>query len=447
MRSFDSPDVSCLRARIQSLPAALSLGVILGFAPSMGFAPSVWADPPVLGSLEFQISSASHMVQTKAKSAADAAGNFVVVWESFEADGDSYGILGRRFASDGTAMGDNFVVNAYTTSLQVFPDIVMRPSGEFVVIWQSAYHDDDGFDVYARRFDSLANPLGPDLEVNPTTVGDQHDPAVSLTANGGFLVIWDHDDGADHRISAQQFDSAGNRTGNELLISSPMSQDDFDPRVELRADGSFITTWERTLGDGSGKGVFAQLLTSDGAADGSEFPVNVNTAFDQENPEIAPAADGSFAVTWQSQTTEGAENEILFRIFNSDGSPRTGDLQVNVSTTDNQIHPMISPSENGFVIVWESETGLVPDEKAVLGRCFDSQGQGGGEFQVNELVPGNQYYTDIAATTPGRFIVAWTSDDCSGCANEVKGRVIEVSALFVDGFESGDTSVWTSTTP
>ena len=424
-------------------------GPCVGLAAAMALvsAGSAWADPPVLGSSEFAVSSTTPKVQTKAQAAADANGNFVVVWESDEGDGDFYSILGRRFTSDGTAMGDNFVVNGYTTSLQVLPDIAMWPSGEFVVIWQSAYHDDDGFDVYARRFDSLANPLGPDLDVNPTTVGDQHDPSLSLTGDGGFIVIWDHDNGADHRIAAQTFDSSGDRTGSELLISTSLTEDELNPRVRLRADGSFVTVWERTEGDGSGKGVFARLLTSDGTADGDEFLVNISTAFDQEDPEIAVSPDGSFAIVWGSQTSEGAENEIYFRIYNSDAAPRTAELQVNVSTLFPQTNPTIAPAGDGFVIVWESETGQVPEAKAVLGRCFDSLGQGGGEFQVNQLADGDQYYSDLATSTPGRFIVAWTSDDCTGCDNEVKGRVIELSAVFVDGFEAGNTSAWTSTVP
>ena len=423
---------------------------LVGLLIPLAIASAVSATGPPTPS-EFKISSAIHEVQTKARAAADADGNFVVVWEagfSADVDGDSYGILGRRFSSSGAPIGDSFVVNDYTTSLQVFPDIVMKPSGEFVVIWQSAYHDDNGFDVYARRFDSLANPLGPDLEVNPSTDGDQHDASVSLAADGGFLVIWDHDNGAEHEIRAQRFDASGNHAGGEQTVSAPASEDDFDPRAELRPDGSWITVWERTEGDGSGKSVFARFLSSDGMPTGDEFAVNQYTKWDQENPEVAVSSDGSFAVVWQSQLLEDSEDGILFRVYSSDGSPNTDELQVNITTLGRQVHPMISASSDGFVIVWDSDFGSPEEGFAIHGRRFSSDGQEqGGEFQVNEIAAGDQYYVDIASTAEDRYIVVWTSDDCTGCNNEVEGGLLDLNAIFINGFESGDATAWTWTTP
>src|SRR5262245_36609456 len=51
--------------------------------------------------------------------AADASGNFVVVWNSNGQDGSGYGILGQRYDSVGSALGTEFRVNSFTTYYQV----------------------------------------------------------------------------------------------------------------------------------------------------------------------------------------------------------------------------------------------------------------------------------------------------------------------------------------
>ena len=48
--------------------------------------------------------------------ASDAAGNFVVVWDSADQDGSDVGVFGQRYASSGAPLGPEFRVNTYTTS-------------------------------------------------------------------------------------------------------------------------------------------------------------------------------------------------------------------------------------------------------------------------------------------------------------------------------------------
>ena len=50
--------------------------------------------------------------------AADASGNFVVVWQSVGQDGSDDGIFGQRYDSEGVVLGSEFQVNSYTTNRQ-----------------------------------------------------------------------------------------------------------------------------------------------------------------------------------------------------------------------------------------------------------------------------------------------------------------------------------------
>src|SRR6185369_6029572 len=69
---------------------------------------------------------------------------------------------------------------------------------------------------------------------------------------------------------------------------------------------------------------------------GSEFQVNTTTASDQSAPRIAVAADGHYVVAWQSNNQDGSKNGVYARVYNADGSARTGEIAVNTTTLDDQ---------------------------------------------------------------------------------------------------------------
>ena len=105
--------------------------------------------------------------------ASDAAGNFVVVWESYGQDGSSYGVFGQRYASTGAPLGPEFRVNTYTTGYQHDPAVASDSSGNFVVVWTSDGQDGSGNGVFGQRYDSSGAPLGPEFRVNTYTTDAQ----------------------------------------------------------------------------------------------------------------------------------------------------------------------------------------------------------------------------------------------------------------------------------
>jgi len=64
--------------------------------------------------------------------AQDAAGDFVVVWQSLSQDGSGYGVFGQRYASSGAPSGLEFRVNSYTTDHQRNPAVAVDGAGTFV---------------------------------------------------------------------------------------------------------------------------------------------------------------------------------------------------------------------------------------------------------------------------------------------------------------------------
>jgi hypothetical protein len=132
------------------------------------------AGVPVGG--EFQVNTFTTNTQYRPAVAADPAGNFVIVWQSYTQDGYGFGVFGQQFRADGTPVGDEFQCNTYTTEEQGRPAVGMEPNGEFVVTWRSYSQDGSNFGAFVRRF---AGPIA------TTTTSTTLPGATSTTVAGG----------------------------------------------------------------------------------------------------------------------------------------------------------------------------------------------------------------------------------------------------------------------
>ena len=85
--------------------------------------------------------------------------DFVIVWQSFNEDGNNWGVFGQMFNSADAKVGGEFQVNTFTLDQQDNPSVAMDSAGDFVVAWQSFNEATGiGYDVYARRYNSAAVP-------------------------------------------------------------------------------------------------------------------------------------------------------------------------------------------------------------------------------------------------------------------------------------------------
>jgi len=86
---------------------------------------------------------------------ADARGRFVVAWTDAYYGGESqYGIWGRAFEPDGTPDGGQFHANTFTSGMQgnLGPGLAVAPNGDFVIVWDSEDQDGDGYGIFGQRF-------------------------------------------------------------------------------------------------------------------------------------------------------------------------------------------------------------------------------------------------------------------------------------------------------
>jgi hypothetical protein len=67
-------------------------------------------------------------------------------------EGDGAGIFGRRFDAAGVPIGTEFQVNTYTTNDQTNPRVAADEAGHFVVVWESYGQDSDQQGVFGQLY-------------------------------------------------------------------------------------------------------------------------------------------------------------------------------------------------------------------------------------------------------------------------------------------------------
>lgn len=310
--------------------------------------------------------------------ARDADGDFIIAWRG--SDSSNAGVFGRRFSPAGTPQGAEFAVNQFTANDQALPSVAMDAAGNFIVSWSSNFQT-VRYDTMARRYGADGTPAGDEFAVPSLLDSEEWNSDVALNASGQFVVAWSRYTGASaYEIAAKRFDAGGVAQpsesapgqfvppdGLEARVNTLRSGHQWVPEVAMAADGSFAVIWIDMDGqhDGSGKGIFGQLYKPDGSLRGSEFLVNTYTQGDQTGADptfgvgLAMDPAGNFVVAWH-------------------GPGRDGDTSAT----------------------------------SIFAQRFDRNGaRVGPEFQVNTVAAGNPRGPSLAIDGDGDFVIAWESSN------------------------------------
>jgi len=407
-----------------------------------------WSQAPI-GS-EFRVNSYTTGTQYFPSVAADAGGNFVVVWQSNGQDGSGPGIFGRRYDAAGTPPGGpDFRVNSYTTTAQQYPQAASSSTGEIVVVWES-YPNQDGSStgVFGRRFDNSGAPVGAEFVVNTYTTAPQRFPAVASDASGSFVVVWSSDDGSGYGVFGRRFNAYGNTLGSEFRVNTFTTGTQDHPSVAALGSAGFVVVWQSSGQDGSSYAVIGQRYDGIGLPLGSEFRVNTYSTDVQGRPRIALDANGNFVVVWQSLGQDNVGYGIFGQRYDFTGITVGAEFRVNTYTTNDQYGPSVVFDAGGnSMVVWHS-VGQNPDRSGggVFGRRYDGSGAAAGpELLINTYTTNDQRFPAVAPGSGGSFVVVWQSVGQDGSGNGVFGQRSQADLLFADDFEDGSLSAWSAT--
>lgn len=276
-----------------------------------GTAAAVWLAPETRAQLarrggEFRVNSSTAIGPTGAQVAALPGRGFVVVWDSAGADGDGWGVLGRRFGAEAQPLGGDFLVNSVTAGNQTGPRVAAARDGSFFVVWNTVDGAGQGFDAQGRPAGQETVIAEPEMRGSATSV--------AATEDGEFVVVFSVF--RDFSIRARRFSGDGQPVAPSFLVNSYY----YETRgvIASGAGDSSMIVW---LDQGS---LIEGRLFEGDQPSGPKFPVGEGAI---DGPEICSHGTEGFVVTWTSYDGDSSDTIARYRRYDFAGNPVTDVLQ------------------------------------------------------------------------------------------------------------------------
>jgi Ca2+-binding RTX toxin-like protein len=356
-----------------------------------------------------------------------AGDRYVAAWSD---PNNSFQVEGRVVDAEQTGLTSEFTVNNGAVNLgtvQFDPSVAGLTGGNFVVTYTD-FASDPGGDIRARLYTANGAPLGSDFAIVEGNTLDDQDSSVAALSGGGFVVTYTRELGSIG-IRARVFDQNGNISALAIVHADGGQT---ASSVAGLSSGGFVVVWQ----DDTDASVYFRRYQSDATPlDADRVLIDTTGAINQDI-HVTPLADGGFAVAYTDSGWSIDGTEITFRIFNADGTTRTGFIHANsadlggVEIGDQQL-PTITTMGDLIVVGWLNESN-----NASYAQVFDAQGNALGnngflEFQVAEH--------ELAGLANGQLAHVWQSSisEGAGLADSMRSNVVQlVRQLTGDGADN-----------
>lgn len=369
--------------------------------------------------------------------------------------------LSQSFASEAVHSSGLFFGTPASTSLA---------NGGYVLVWDYETEDDDpGESLTVQHYDA-AGKLIKETEI---VSGGAQDPAVTGTADGGYIVAWSSESGSTSSIHIQQFNPDGTAKDGLKTVASDKNTELEDALVSILPSGDFVVSWisaiekivstndpaldmtdrkmddkyEQETGD-----LYLQLYSASGEPIGNKEMVHPSTVpntvpYDQV---VLPLDQGGFLIAYTHETLVSSEwivdpdrhdggyaiyeyhNQVYVRLFNEYGTPleNSEPQQLHSFTTSNAdaAYYSLIKTDGGYLATWVADA----DADAMSGRTliaqkFTSELQPIGAPEV--LIPVSQPNANDASLTlleGGSYLAVWSTFNWGG-ENTTYAKVLDAS--------------------
>ena len=368
-------------------------------------------------------------------------GNFVVTW-AVPRDRNQFDVYAQRYSSDGNAVGNRFRVNTYLTYTQSIPTIGMDSDGNFTIAWaREDPIDGDSNGIYGQRYHSDGSKLGREFLISSRRDPDIRDwddkqwPHMAMNRAGDFVVAWERKqwDGRGSDLYAQRYVRTSDETtvsvnnvaptfnagageslapatrafSRTITFTDPGILDSHSATVDF-GDGSEPQTISIPLGDRTFNvshmfelpGVYTVVVMVEDDDLGSttqSFEVTVNTGNDaptlDEIPDVTINEDaGQQIVIFTDATAGGSETQPLRITASSSNTDLIPTPTVNYTTPNKTGSVAFTPVANqhgtATITVTVEDAGLDGDlnttgDNATFSRSFDIK------VEAENLIPGD----------------------------------------------------------
>ena len=270
---------------------------------------------------EFRVNSRTDSRQFSPGAAMNDNGKLIIVWESLDiADPCTKSIRGQVYDISGAKIGGELLISDQPSVCR-FPDVVINDTNLVIVVWtgQSTLSS-----VRVRHFQADGNePFYLSTKVNEDNFSSLTRPSIAVDANGNYAIVWDgHPDTyLEDDVYLRRYHWSHFPDDHPILVNTYQSGAQSNPAVAMSGDGRFVVVWESDTGAvTTQKDIFGQRFTSAGefivtpVTVGDQFRINTYTLDEQERPAAAMSDSGSFVTVWQSNGQDGAGGYDIYLI-------------------------------------------------------------------------------------------------------------------------------------
>lgn len=301
------------------------------------------------------------------------------------------------------------------------PRIASGPDGATVAVWIGECPQ---LAVCARTWSGAGAPVAGPFALSLPVAELDAVPAVAALAGGDFFVVWSRPGGGFAReIALARFAAGGGGVGLERLVAAASAQIFAAPDVAVDAAGAPVVVWERRRFEGEiggqpvtvGVEIQGRRLAASGAPLGDPFRIDESDDDLVTAPALAVAPDGSFLVAWEAFAFDAAEDDVLIRRFTPGGDgaalPAGGELVIHPSVSGRQLRPAVAASSDGrFLVAWEGPTA---SGRRVVGQIVTAAGPLSSIPFGLGVPPGDKLRPAVAGGD-GAFVVAWEDASFGG---------------------------------
>ena len=346
-----------------------------------------------------------------------AKGGYFSAWNG---PNGSY-IQARVTSGSGVPLADEFGATSATANQQFEASLAGLANGRAVMAFTDYSADDDEGDIAARMFKKNGDPVFVDFPVSASSTEEDFEPDIAPLADGGFVVTWTRDqdsDDADFDVHLRVFNADGSPRTEVDGVTLTIATDARRSSVAGLADGNFVVAWEQTPDEGGDIDLYFGRYDTTGELIGSFVPI-ADGFGDQYDVQLLALQDGGFAAAYTNTGAPfGEADDISFRIFNADDTPRTLATMANFSgVAGNQIVPSLTQLSNGYILVgWN-------DGFALTYQLFTSDGDPVGE---NLGVAGSTIEPELVALGGGLVANVRSSLVSDGSGNSIQSSIDEL---------------------
>ncbi|GHJ36483.1 hypothetical protein [Streptomyces sp. TS71-3] len=340
---------------------------------------------------------------------------YMAVW----ADRGTAEIRGQILTAGGDKSGEEFTVNSpapeqANTNRQL--PMLTDTGFNIVTAWI-----EQPFDVPPPRprvkMQRYRNAVkaGPEIQVNTTDIDPGNRPSVTRMVDGGAVVVWT-DTRADRRIRAQRFDAEGNKAEPEFTVNTTEGFHT-SPVASILADGSYVVAWTKDPAAVDGDRLVFRLFDFDGTPRSGEIQPNIS-GFRPGNT-VTLLDNGRFVIAHVDHIADSdlgvPQSTVEASIFEPDGTAATS-LTAGTPQGFHRSWPALAPLPGGrFLLAWVEKSATTVDTvPSVMAKvCSDSQGSLTDKVQVNTAEAGDRFQVSAATAFGGdgeSAFITWADD-------------------------------------